>query len=160
MLQFGQSRQQNAITTGTRYIAKSIQPQQPDDYESRYRAEIDTRADTICAGKAFQVLHLSGRVVDVGGFHSDLGTLTGVPIARFATAYDASDGTTYILAVNEALYFGSDSEQSLISPQQLMDHGIQCDTTPKLYNSGSIHGLCADPISNATIPFALHGCIS
>ena len=95
----------------------------------------------------------------MGGFHSDLGTLTGVPIARFATAYDASDGTTYILAVNEALYFGSDSEQSLISPQQLMDHGIQCDTTPKQYNSGSFHGLY-NPISNTTITFALHGCIS
>ena len=75
-------------------------------------------------------------MVDVGGFHSDLGTLTtgGVPIARVATAYDASDGTTYILAVNDALYFGSDLEHLLISPQQLMDHGIQCDTTPKLYN--------------------------
>ena len=159
-LQFGQSCQQNAITTGTRYIVKAIQPQEPDDFESRYCAEIDTRADTICAGKAFQVLHLSGHVVDVGGFHSDLGTLTGVPFAHVATAYDASDGTTYILAVNEALYFGSDWEHSLTSPQQLMDHGIQeCDTTPKQYNSGSIHGLY-NPISNATIPFALKGCIS
>ena len=78
-----------------------------------------------------------------------------------ATAYNSPDGHTSILSANEALFFGKDMmENSLISPQQLHDNGLRCDTTPMQYNAHSIHGI-HDPISDTTIRFRLvHGCIS
>ena len=130
-----------------------------DDYSGRFRAEIDTRADTICAGQAFVPITRTGRIVDVGGFHSELGTLQGIPIARVATAYDSSDGETFILAANEALYFGKQMENSLFPPQQICDNGLRCDPIPRQYSKHSIHGIL-DPVTDAFIPFSLHGCIS
>jgi hypothetical protein len=164
-LQFGQrsrslnNRSQSAITSGLRRIGTMINIKDPDDYQGRYRAEVDTRADTICAGKAFVCLHYSGRIVDIGGFHNDLGPLTGIPIARVATAYDAPSGDTFIIAANEALFFGKHLEHSLLSPQQISDNGLRCDPLPRQYNASSIHGI-SDPVTNSTLPFALHGCIS
>ncbi len=136
-----------------------LQPEPPNDFTGHLRAEIDTRADTICAGKAFASLYYSRRVVDVGGFHSDLGTMKGVPIARVATAYDCPTGETLILAANEALYFGNQMEHSLFSPQQICDNGLRCDPLPRQYSPSSIHAIY-DPGTDTTIPFQLHGCIS
>ena len=45
-----------ALQTGTRYIGKVLQVDDPTDFSGRYRAEIDTRADTICAGPAYSPL--------------------------------------------------------------------------------------------------------
>jgi hypothetical protein len=39
-------------------------------------------------------IHHSGHIVDVTGFHADLGTLKGVPVARVATAFDSPLGDT------------------------------------------------------------------
>ncbi len=107
---------QGSIQSGTHYIGQMTQTEDPDDCTGRYCAEIDTRADTICAGQAFIPITHTGRIVDVGGFHSKLGTLKGIPIACVATAYDSSDGETFILASNEALYFGKQMEHSLFPP--------------------------------------------
>ena len=80
------------------------------------RAEIDTRADTVCVGQGFALIHQTSCIADVSGFHSDLGAITGVPIAQVATVYDSADQETLILVFNEALYFGKTTETSLIPP--------------------------------------------
>ena len=42
-----------------------------------------------------------------------------MPVARAATAWKDQHGMTYILIVNEALYFGNDMDHSLINPNQI-----------------------------------------
>ena len=51
------------------------------------RCELDTRADTICAGKNFCMLSTTGGVCDVKGFHDDFDAIKDIPIARVATPY-------------------------------------------------------------------------
>jgi hypothetical protein len=64
-----------AITSSVRRIGKALQIGKPDDYSKRARAEIDTRADTVCAGSTFILYESTGKVVDVSGFHDSMGTL-------------------------------------------------------------------------------------
>jgi hypothetical protein len=96
------------------------------------RAEIDTRADTVCVGQDFALIHQTSCIADVSGFHSDLGAITGVPIAQVATAYDTAEQETLILVFNKALYFGKTiTETSLIPPlQQVCDNGLLCNPLP------------------------------
>ena len=66
------------------------------------RNDIDTRADTICAGKNMRPIELTGKSCDVSGFHSDLNKMTDVPIATVATAWtDEVSGMTYLLVFHE-----------------------------------------------------------
>ena len=52
------------------------------------RAEIDTRADTICAGKASRVIEHTDQVCDVSPFTSEYEPMRNIPVAKTATAYD------------------------------------------------------------------------
>ena len=143
---FGHQQNMGAIVTNNRHIDRLNKLQESDDYQGRFKAEIDTRADTVCAGqgfalihqtgriadvrgfalihqtgriadvRGFALIHQTGRIADVSGFHSDLGAITGVPIAQVATVYDSADQETLILVFNEALYFGKTTETSLIPP--------------------------------------------
>ena len=156
---FGHRNTMGAIMSSNRHIGKINKILESDDYIGRYKAEIDTRADTVCAGQGFALIHHTGRIADVSGFHSNLGAITGVPIAQVATAYDTAEHETFILVFNEALYFGQTMETSLIPPQQVCDNGLVCDPLPRQYSRNSIHGI-EDPSSGLIIPFQLHGCIS
>jgi hypothetical protein len=144
----------------TRIVANVNRPQQPTRTNTDGRAEIDSRADTLCAGQQFVPISFTGEVVDVFGFHPDMAPIKSLPIATVATAYNHSNGNTYILEAAESLYFGTDMENSLIPPAQLWDNGIQCDITPHQFASGtSIHGIY-DPDTDVHLPFQLHGIIS
>ncbi|MGH3054118.1 MAG: hypothetical protein ACRDL7_03970, partial [Gaiellaceae bacterium] len=132
-----------------------------ENYALRARFECDSRADTICAGATFKLIELSGQVCDVGGFHQSFQTLSDVPIATVATAYDDTNlQETLILVFPQSLYFGSSMENSLLCPNQLRANGIVVDTCPRQYTKGeSLHGIYS---SNDDIffPFSMHGCIS
>lgn len=143
-----------SVTVTQRYINKArVNPTLPGDYSLRCRAEIDTRADTVCAGSTFLLHSTTGQVADVHGFHNSMQPILGVPIGTALTAVD-----TIILAFHQALYFGTSMEHSLIPPSQLWDNGITVDVTPKQYG-GTSFGIL-DSQSNTFIPFRLHGCIS
>lgn len=91
------------------------------------QSELDTRADTICAGKNMRVLNWTGQTCSVKGFHSSYDALSDIPIARCATGVTIN-GYTYILVFNEALYFGETMDHSLINPNQIRITGIDvCD---------------------------------
>ena len=51
------------------------------------------------AGQGFALIHQTGLIADVSGFHGDLGATIGVPIAQVATAYDTADQETLILGL-------------------------------------------------------------
>jgi hypothetical protein len=129
------------------------------DYNLRARAEIDTRADTLCAGSTFILFEATGKVVDVSGFHDSYEAIKNIPVGTCITAIDLED-ETIIASFPQSLYFGDTMKTSLIPPAQLWDFGITVDVVPKQYSDGkSLHGI-HHPDSNVFIPFHLYGCIS
>lgn len=147
-------------TSDKRVIGKQMKIDQPMNYAARKRCEIDTRADTFCAGQTFLLHEATGMVVDVGGFHPSLPVVKDVPIGTVITAYDTPEGETIILSVHQALFFGASMEHSLCQPNQFREHGLIVDTTPKQYTNGkSLHGMYI-PDQELHIPFELFGCLS
>ena len=159
------SRKQGAVYSGERFIssARSSKPAPKYDYSKRARAEIDSRADTVCAGATFRLIEETNQYCCVSGFHADMAPMQDVPVATVATAYDDPiSQQTYVLIFHEALYFGDSMEHSLISPMQLRHNGVKVDQTPRQYDSTSSHGIMfpQDEELDLFIPFHLHGCIS
>jgi hypothetical protein len=52
------------------------------------RNELDTRADTICAGANFKCIRLTGMVCQVQGFHKSFDAIPNIPVATVATVWD------------------------------------------------------------------------
>ena len=75
------------------------------DVRRAARCEMDSHADTICAGVNCRPLAYTGQVCDVSGFHNDLQALPNVPVATVATGYQTPDGEIFVLVMHEALYF-------------------------------------------------------
>jgi len=92
-------------------------------------AELDSRADTCCAGKDFIVLEDANTTCEVHQYHPKYKPVTNVPVVKAATAYDYN-GTTYILILNQALYFGDDMPKSLLNPNQIRLNGVTVDDCP------------------------------
>ena len=103
----------------------------PDDdfIEGRLaKCELDTRADTIVVGANCRPLAWTGMKCSVSGFSSDLESIDDIPIARVGTAYTDPTGKTWILIFNEALFFSSRMDHSLINPNQIRHYNIMvCD---------------------------------
>lgn len=89
------------------------------------RNECDSNADTCCLGKNFVVLAYSTRTADVFPYDKSYRPLENVPIVLGATAFDdPRTGQTYILIINEGLYYGNKLDHSLSNPNQLRSYGI------------------------------------
>ncbi len=75
-------------------------------------------------------------------------------------AYDSPSGDTLIFAVNEALFFGKiwNTHCYCLNKFRIMVYDAS-DPLPRQYTPVSILAIF-DPVSNVTLPFALHGCIS
>lgn len=87
--------------------------------------ECDTNADTCCLGQNFVVLEYTQRIADVYSYDKSIKPIENVPIVSGATAWDDhSTGTTYILIVNEGLFYGAKLDHSLINPNQVRSYGI------------------------------------
>ena len=95
------------------------------------RSELDTRADTICAGTNCRLIHYTGQECTVSGFHNKLGAMDKNPIATVATAWsDEHTGQGFILIMHEVLFFGNDLDHSLINPNQIRHNGFQVYDNP------------------------------
>ena len=87
--------------------------------------ECDTNADTCCMGQNFVVLEYTQRIADVYSYDKSIKPIENVPIVSGATAWDDhTTGTTYILVLNEGLFYGSKLDHSLINPNQVRSYGI------------------------------------
>lgn len=75
-----------AMISSTRRIGKTISINIPIDYNKQARDEIDTRADTMCAGSTFLLHETTGKVVDVTGFHDSLDSLRNIQVGTCITA--------------------------------------------------------------------------
>ena len=82
--------------------------------------ECNTNTDTCCLGKNYTILEYMRRTADVYAYDKSIKPIENVPIVSGATAWDdPHTGETYILVINEALYYGTKLDHSLINPNQL-----------------------------------------
>ena len=117
------------------------------------RCQIDTLADTSCAGSNMRAIRTTGQYCNVKPFHDNLGTIEKVPIASCITAWDhPSNGKTYILVFHECLHFGPSLDGSLINPNQVRDFGIELHDNA--FDEGRPFGIQTEGI---TIPFRSQG---
>ena len=120
------------------------------------RCELDTRADTCCAGINCRPIFYTGQQCEVQGFHDDLTPIPDVPIATVATAWsDPLTGRGYILIIHEALYFGSSMNHSLINPNQLRSYGVTVHDNPYERDPSRAIGIEID--DNDRLPFHSQG---
>ena len=116
---------------------------------------MDTHADTTALGSNFVALYFTGQCVDVTPFSKEYAATTNIPVAQGATAYtDKQTGITYILIVNEGLWFGNRMKHSLINPNQLRKFGIDlCDDPFDPYRALRLY----DHDSGVKVPFETRG---
>jgi hypothetical protein len=134
-------------TPATRNVAvtKSVKQQ-----HERGQAELDSHADTHTLGAGCVILTETGRSCSVYPFSDKMGSAADVKIVT----WDSPSGETYILVFNEALWFGSDLDVTLINPNQCRYYGMQiCDDPTDLNRDLSI----VNPISEVTIDMEMRG---
>ncbi len=102
----------------------------------------------------------SGITCEIHPYQPKYKPVANVPVVKAVTAYDYN-GTTYILVLNQALYFGEDMPNSLLNPNQMRSHGIVVDDCPTHLspNQVSTHSINF-PDQDIRIPLELHGIIS
>jgi hypothetical protein len=105
----------------------------PKKYSAGYigNNELDTHADTFCAGKNFTPISFTGTLVDVSPYSSQYQPMKDIPIATVGTLWThPQTKQDYILVVHEAIYFGDLLDHSLVNPNQLRHFGIQVSDNP------------------------------
>ena len=86
--------------------------------------EGDSNADTCCLGKNFAILEYTQRTADVYPYDTSYSPLTNVPIITGVTAWDdPQSNTTWLLIVNEGLFYGDKLDHSLLNPNQVRHYG-------------------------------------
>jgi hypothetical protein len=129
----------------------------PDNWN---KTELDSHADTCVAGANTVPLWYTDHKVSVSPFIGEYAPLEDVPVASVATAYDNPvDGSTIVLVINEALYFGDRMSHSLLCPNQLRDFGIIVNDTPSCYDRSSSFSIVL-PDSDIEMPLLMRGVIS
>ncbi len=131
-----------------------IEQVKPSDFGTEARCELDTRADTCCAGRNCRPIFYTGQQCEVQGFHDTFAPVPDVPIATVATAWsDPLTGEAYILIFHEALYFGNNMDHSLINPNQLRHYGVTVNDNP--YDRATAMGIELE--NDDRIPFYSQG---
>jgi hypothetical protein len=129
----------------------------PDSPYHSARCEMDSQADTVCAGENFIPLFHHGTECDMSGYSDELGTMENIPVMIVATAIDeVKSHKTHIFIVTFALYFGPKIKQSLTCLNQCREGGTIIDERPRQFNPASKHGLTS-PDEALFVPFQMHG---
>ena len=143
------------------YSNVSVLKQQQQVMDRSCRAEFDTHADTCGVNNIARIISYTGKTAHVSPFTPDLEKIRDVPIVKAAIAYDDSiTGETYVVIINQALYFDTALPHILLNPNQMRAYGIQVDDVPKHLSKGtSSHSIFFED-ENIRIPLLLNGCIS
>ena len=88
------------------------------------RNELDSHADTSCAGANWTPLSFTGEVCTVSPYSNEYAPKHGVPVATCVTAIIDGLGVTTILAMHQMLFFGTQLPNSLLNPNQVRLGGI------------------------------------
>jgi hypothetical protein len=100
--------------------------------------ELDNRANTCCLGATYHVIEYTGQVCEVHPYHPKYKPTLNVRVVKGVTAYnDEKSGMTYILCINQGLYFGNDMKDSLLNQNQMRSDGIIIDDCPVQLSPGN-----------------------
>jgi hypothetical protein len=103
----------------------------PKAFNIQSRNEMDTMADTSCAGTNWTPIYFTGETVDVAPFAPDhYKPFKQMPVATCATIITTQSGREWFVIGNEMLYFGEKMDRSLINPNQIQMNGIRVDDNP------------------------------
>ena len=121
--------------------------------------DLDSHADTCCAGDNTRVVSFTGERVNVSPFSEAYNALKDIPIATVATVWECPRTMEgFLLIIHEALYFGKKLKVSLLCPNQLRNHGLQVNDTPKQFDKTSSHSIRTE--KGQEIPLEMDGVIS
>ncbi len=113
-------------------------------------------------GSTYHVIEYTGQVCEVHPYHPKYKPTLNVPVVKGVTAYDdEKSGKTYILCINQGLYFGNDMKHSLLNQNQMRPNGIIVDDCPVHLSpdKSSTHSIYF-PDEDIRIPLQLNGCMS
>jgi hypothetical protein len=113
--------------------------------------DMDTMADTCCAGSNWTPIYFTGETVEVSPFADSYESMKDIPVATCATIIVTESGAKYLLVGHEMLYFGNALRRSLINPNQLRMAGIKVVDDPTVDDGFGIH------THELFIPFRTHG---
>jgi hypothetical protein len=95
------------------------------------RNELDTHADTCCAGANWSLMEYTGEICDVNPFLDSYQPIQEIPVARCCTVWtNQDDSMEYLLVGDQMLWFGTQLPHSLINPNQLRAYGIDVNDDP------------------------------
>jgi len=98
--------------------------------------------------------------VYVSPFIEEYAPIGDILIASVATAWDnPTDGSTVILVINEALYFGNRMEYSLLCPNQLRFSGVIVNDVPPAFSAPDTPHSIVIP-GKIEIPLSMRGVMS
>lgn len=123
------------------------------------RTELDSRADICCLGSSYQVIEYTGQVCEVHLYHPKYKPTLNVPVV---TAFeDKITGDTFIICLNQGLYFGDNMKHSLLNQNQIRANGIVVDDCPVHLSPdrSSTHSILF-PDEGVRIQLQPHGCMS
>jgi len=112
---------------------------------------IDGGADTGLKGNSYIFLEHTFRQANVNGFDDSM-TKLGLPIGTYVTATKDIHGDTIILLELEQINHTSQAN-SVSSPNQMRDFGVDIDDCSKCYETGGRAGRQSMMASNFEIPF-------
>jgi hypothetical protein len=114
------------------------------------RNEMDTMADTCCAGRNWTLLETTGTICQVS-VYDGASTMAEVPVGTCATIVrDEYTGLEYALIGHEMLWFGQKLDRSLLNQNQIryMGHTVKDDPTQDADGFGNICRGIGYPVSD------------
>jgi len=131
-----------------------------DSEPSDLNCELDSHADTVCAGRGFVQFEQPDRFVDVHPYSEEYDPIKNIPITTAATVWTSEKGDSFLLLFPEALFFGDRLKQSLICPNQLRANGLIVHDVPRQFDRNSTHSIRIPDAKNLIIPLELNGIMS
>ena len=118
------------------------------------RNELDTHADTSCAGANWALLEYTGEICEVSPFLTTYDPIQEIPVARCCTVWTSDQtGIDYLLVGDQMLWFGTLLPNSLLNPNQIRSFGLEVFDNPFNDQEFGIDG------HDAFIPFDTTGTI-
>jgi hypothetical protein len=134
----------------------------PEEKVIKGCTDLDSHADTCCAGATATVIEYTGKSCNVSPISSVYDSIMEAPIVKAATAFDYPiSSETLILIMNQALYLGNQLENSLLCPNHIRSHGVVVNDVPihLSFKDACTHFICF-PTEEVRIPLDMYGCIS
>jgi hypothetical protein len=145
----------SGLQSGPRKIASTNNPNRiktttTTKYNQIAKLEIDNHANMTCFGSNFTAVSFTGEHCEVSPFSEQYATLTNIPIASAAMAWDNPDtGERVILLFHQGLWFGDSLTNSLINPNPCRMNGIELCDDP--FDPNRPLGIW-DPVTDIHIP--------